>query len=1502
MVRRGKTHQLPGTKERGQALIEYALILALVVMAMVAAIAATGPALGNLFSNTVYNLIGFTGTPQDLYARGGPTAFWLTVTAVATNPPQGRTFPTSPPRPPTATPTAGPSPTNTPVTPSPTPSFTPTLPPTATPQDFGFNAPFVDPIDEPSWWRVDSSVYLGGDDWYGEYFANRTLSGTPARTLWNQELGPEAQFNINFNWGNNSPIEGWVTDNFSVRWTRQIYVFGTQPLTVQFNLDNDDGARLRLDGTTIINDWSDQGMGSIQSVTQSLSPGAHTLVLEYYEATGGAGVILEIAAYKANTLGDTSLNTSGQPVATPAPNCQWTRIQGSRANTLAWAWRESTGVSSRGFPANTRCHLELRGYVDVSSLTNPVMSFWDVWDLESGSNTTVRLQIAEYQPYTYTGGVLGGGPNWAAGTTITLHNGGKNYAWTRNEIAIPTVSSRLISYRYIIDSGSDPNRNRRWYLDDIRIEDANTRTFTVCTSNKYACGSFWSLDNTDQKRDFLTSGQWDLTTRNAASNDTPGIPSMSWDTGSLTSNSYTNFSSDQGTDTSATSKDFRVHFVEFNGRIDLRGYASGGGLPDWEGDRGNPMLSFNFAYNLAAGEVVEVQYTNDADTVDGTEAAWSTLTTLVPLTSGSTSNDMERREVDLTTVPNYNTATFRLRFALKVNRSTQAAGFWIDNIAIERVGVPRFSNYPFCDDAENGTAQWLPSGQWGVSITSGAFGTGRSFADSPLGNYVHGQTTSLSQRYPFDFNNDTPENFQTPNSGNKDCSGNNSTAATRPILTFFHWRRVAANESFHVDIYRSARGTTTAINPTPIWSLGYSSYWRNQFAWERVELDLRAAIEQVTGQTWTQITTNSDRYDDDFYIAFRFDATSDTSTSDGVYIDNINVRDYNETSFKLWSTTRSIVPVTGAPPAGSGNGTVYTDDFETDWWNRWTTGGNWFGTNISLRSGAVAMHDSPPAGTSYVHDTYSVLEMNQIIDLRGTLRTDNPTLYFWNRYRLGNGDEISVEVAAQDQNEMVRTPPTRNRQGFQYLYNWGSDFSYNNSSSSWEEIWYSVGRVDTWVREQINLSPYADDPTTPSVNEGKRLRIRFVLNALEDSSVSDGWFIDDLRIEFRNPRVYTVPFIDQAKNTQNWITEGSWGLAPDFWRGSGGGTADLGPGTWDVFWFDCIDWTRQPTATFQSSFLNQAWCSENNVNTFFSAIARTTAATQAYLTARPQWTQPAQYIRDTAAEINFDFGSTDRPFGAPTNSTGSSWDDSYMARMMRSITVTGGEYTFISTSDDGVRVRYDGPSSGWAINNWTYHSRSIDLGTVTLSPGTYQITLEWFEGGGDAVVALQVGTNNFSFSDSPKAGASSSFPRVTSTAYGNSSLMLNGVINLNVPTGLSPSLWVPRLNYYTLYWLDNNNQAAVEVSDDGGFNWIQDNLWNNCPGFVWPDGPWCDPNIWGYAFWLPIVVSGETPQNWQLRSHDLRTYANRNLGIRFRLYTESSVRDGWWITDITINN
>ncbi|HLA42389.1 MAG TPA: thrombospondin type 3 repeat-containing protein, partial [Aggregatilineales bacterium] len=67
-------------KAVGQSAVEYALILTLIVMGIAVVISVSGPAIGNVFSNTVANLLNLTTTPEDPLSE---QEFWNLVTAVA---------------------------------------------------------------------------------------------------------------------------------------------------------------------------------------------------------------------------------------------------------------------------------------------------------------------------------------------------------------------------------------------------------------------------------------------------------------------------------------------------------------------------------------------------------------------------------------------------------------------------------------------------------------------------------------------------------------------------------------------------------------------------------------------------------------------------------------------------------------------------------------------------------------------------------------------------------------------------------------------------------------------------------------------------------------------------------------------------------------------------------------------------------------------------------------------------------------------------------------------------------------------------------------------------------------------------------------------------------------------------------------------------------------------------------------------------------------------------
>lgn len=135
----------------------------------------------------------------------------------------------------------------------------------------------------------------GDNSWRAEYFNNKNLSGKPELV--------RNDAHIDFNWGNGSPAAAINADNFSVRWTRNMYL---TPGRYRFTANTDDGVRLWVDGRQIINAWNDhKPQDSIGEI--DLKGGYVDLKMEYYEDVGGA---------KAN-LNRTLLATA--PAATPPP-------------------------------------------------------------------------------------------------------------------------------------------------------------------------------------------------------------------------------------------------------------------------------------------------------------------------------------------------------------------------------------------------------------------------------------------------------------------------------------------------------------------------------------------------------------------------------------------------------------------------------------------------------------------------------------------------------------------------------------------------------------------------------------------------------------------------------------------------------------------------------------------------------------------------------------------------------------------------------------------------------------------------------------------------------------------------------------------------------------------------------------------------------------------------------------------------------------------------------
>lgn len=130
-----------------------------------------------------------------------------------------------------------------------------------------------------SWREIDESKTI--DVWRAEYYNNNALQGSPS-VIRNDQA-------INFNWGSDAPVDGIHSDDFSVRWTRQLDL---PKGWYAFSITADDGVRLFINRQLVIDEWHSQDGKT--TITSSIDhPGGQMLVeLQYYERWSDAKVRL----------------------------------------------------------------------------------------------------------------------------------------------------------------------------------------------------------------------------------------------------------------------------------------------------------------------------------------------------------------------------------------------------------------------------------------------------------------------------------------------------------------------------------------------------------------------------------------------------------------------------------------------------------------------------------------------------------------------------------------------------------------------------------------------------------------------------------------------------------------------------------------------------------------------------------------------------------------------------------------------------------------------------------------------------------------------------------------------------------------------------------------------------------------------------------------------------------------------------------------------------------
>ena len=111
-------------------------------------------------------------------------------------------------------------------------------------------------------------------NWTGKYYGGQELSGNILLTR--QDAA------IHFDWESGSPDTTVSSDSFSVSWTAAVEF---EAGSYRFSARSDDGVRIYVDDTVLLEDWNAHPASTTVSDT-TLTAGNHTIRVEYFEADG----------------------------------------------------------------------------------------------------------------------------------------------------------------------------------------------------------------------------------------------------------------------------------------------------------------------------------------------------------------------------------------------------------------------------------------------------------------------------------------------------------------------------------------------------------------------------------------------------------------------------------------------------------------------------------------------------------------------------------------------------------------------------------------------------------------------------------------------------------------------------------------------------------------------------------------------------------------------------------------------------------------------------------------------------------------------------------------------------------------------------------------------------------------------------------------------------------------------------------------------------------------
>lgn len=201
---------------------------------------------------------------------------------------------------------------------------------------------------------------IGQGDWYGEYYNNRDLRGSPSWVRNDRRIA--------FDWEGRSPAPGVYGDYFSARWTQTRYF---REGRYRFTTETDDGVRLWVDGNLLIDRWYEMARAKHTRETD-LWEGYHAVRVEYFQAAGDSYIRVTWKRVEREEPGGPPVGNIITCVPPQPAHCAWIKV---------YRWDPSgfwADVSAQGFAScNAAGFLKIDGLpVDMGVYGEAGHPYW----------------------------------------------------------------------------------------------------------------------------------------------------------------------------------------------------------------------------------------------------------------------------------------------------------------------------------------------------------------------------------------------------------------------------------------------------------------------------------------------------------------------------------------------------------------------------------------------------------------------------------------------------------------------------------------------------------------------------------------------------------------------------------------------------------------------------------------------------------------------------------------------------------------------------------------------------------------------------------------------------------------------------------------------------------------------------------------------------------------------------------------------------------------------